>query len=655
MTSPVISSPNSPRLSSSSPLSSPAHSKSSSSYRPRPISSDRPLDGSMHFTILRHPSEAFEVMNVLRHSRKLCDVTLIVEEERFDVHKLVLASCSPYFKAMFTGGLRECRMDEIPLQGISPCTLSMLIDFAYTSEIHINEMNVSYLLPAATMFQMQHVVEACCTFLENQLDPSNCIGISDFANEHGCQELNKKARQYIYEHFTEVCKHEEFMQLNACQLIQLIKRDELNVNCESEVYDAVLAWVKYEERNRRPKLEQLLAGVRCVFLTPNFLRKQIQQCEILKSNQGCKDYLSRIFKDLTLHKKMPAGVARRHPAAPLVIYSAGGYLRHSLSNMECYYPRENTWTRLEPLALPRSGLGAAMVRGLFYAIGGRNNSPDGNQDSHAVDCFDPSTNLWHTCSSMSAPRNRVGVGVIDDLIYAVGGSHGSTHHQSVERYEPTEDVWSPVTSMATRRIGVGVAVVNRLLYAVGGFDGQKRLNSVECYTPETNSWHFVASMNTTRSGAGVCAIDNLIYAVGGYDGSSQLRTVERYDIEMDEWTFIAPMKFPRSALSVAVVEGSLFALGGYDGADFLASVEYYNFEKDDWEEVTHMSCGRSGHGVAVGVESSWVAKGGASNASSTLVDMGGAVVGVGGTAGGGASGAGSVRVRDLVVDDILAS
>ena len=52
----------------------------------------------------------------------------------------------------------------------------MLIDFAYTSEIHINEMNVSYLLPAATMFQMQHVVEACCTFLENQLDPSNCIG-----------------------------------------------------------------------------------------------------------------------------------------------------------------------------------------------------------------------------------------------------------------------------------------------------------------------------------------------------------------------------------------------------------------------------------------------------------------------------------------------
>ena len=148
-------------------------------------------------------------------------------------------------------------------QGISPCTLSMLIDFAYTSEIHINEMNVSYLLPAATMFQMQHVVEACCTFLKLQLDPSNCIGelifllcvpavfcdfvpsnsitpslyhllfpgISDFANEHGCQELYKKARQYIYEHFTEVCKHEEFMQLNACQLIQVYPCCSYRINC----------------------------------------------------------------------------------------------------------------------------------------------------------------------------------------------------------------------------------------------------------------------------------------------------------------------------------------------------------------------------------------------------------------------------------------
>jgi len=41
---------------------------------------------------------------------------------------------------------------------------------------------------------------------------------------------------------------------------------------------------------------------------------------------------------------------------------------------------------------------------------------------------------WLSRSSMNVPRNRVGVGVIDNKIYALGGSQGTVHHNSVERY-----------------------------------------------------------------------------------------------------------------------------------------------------------------------------------------------------------------------------
>lgn len=34
---------------------------------------------------------------------------------------------------------------------------------------------------------------------------------------------------------------------------------------------------------------------------------------------------------------------------------------------------------------------------------------------------------------MSVPRNRVGVGVMDGLMYACGGSSGTELHSSVER------------------------------------------------------------------------------------------------------------------------------------------------------------------------------------------------------------------------------
>lgn len=52
--------------------------------------------------------------------------------------------------------------------------------------------------------------------------------------------------------------------------------------------------------------------------------------------------------------------------------------------------------------------------------------------------------------------------------------------------------------MSTTRSRVGVAVVNGLLYAIGGYDGQSRLRTVEVYNPDTDTWTKVASMNTQR-------------------------------------------------------------------------------------------------------------------------------------------------------------
>ena len=401
-------------------------------YRPKPINEGSPLDGSMHFTIMKQPKESFEVMNHLRLNSQLCDVTLSADSETFMAHKVVLSAASPYFKAMFcTSGMRESDMETIPLKGIKPGVLATLIEFAYTAEIHVSELNVCALLPAATMFQMTHIVEACCTFLEHQLDPSNCLGIGDFAQAHGCQDLYQKARTYLFQNFSNVCTHEEFMQLSPTQLMNVIKQDELNVRCESEVYQSVINWVKFDESRRRSKLEHLLGAVRCHFLTPGFLQQQLKYCDILNNATTCKDYLTRIFQDLTLHRRCPE--KRRNPAAPPVLYVAGGYLRHSLSNLECYNPEIKEWSKLADLPMPRSGVAGCAVHGLIYIVGGRNNSPDGNVDSSAVDVYDPFMNLWRKCANMSVPRNRVGVGNIDGLLYAVGGSHGGTHHNTVER------------------------------------------------------------------------------------------------------------------------------------------------------------------------------------------------------------------------------
>ncbi|OXB52129.1 hypothetical protein ASZ78_015235 [Callipepla squamata] len=261
----------------------------------------------------------------------------------------------------------------------------------------------------------------------------NAIGIANFAEQIGCAELHQCMWEYGYVHLAEVSKQEEFFNLSHCQLATLISRDELNVRCESEVFHACINWVQYDCEQRRPYVQALLRAVRCHALTPHFLQMQLQKCELLRSDARCKDYLAQIFQDLTLHKPTPQVQPGRAPKVGQLIYTAGGYYRQSLGYLEAFNPRDGSWVRLADLQVPRSGLGGCVVGGLFYAVGGRNNSPDGNTDSAAIDCYNPMTNRWSPCAPMSVPRNRIGVGVIDGMIYAVGGSHGCVHHSSVER------------------------------------------------------------------------------------------------------------------------------------------------------------------------------------------------------------------------------
>ncbi|XP_051562974.1 kelch-like ECH-associated protein 1B [Myxocyprinus asiaticus] len=555
------------------------------------------------YTLESHTAAAFNIMNELRLERQLCDVTLRVkyndlEAVDFVAHKVVLASSSPVFRAMFTNGLKECGMEVVPIEGIHPKVMGRLIEFAYTASISVGEKCVIHVMNGAVMYQIDSVVKACCDFLVQQLDPSNAIGIANFAEQISCTELHQKAREYIYMNFSQVATQEEFFNLSHCQLVTLISRDELNVRCESEVFYACVEWVQYDRENRRPYVQALLQAVRCHSLTPHFLQRQLEHFEW---DAQSKDYLSQIFQDLTLHKPTKL-IPCRTPKVPQLIYTAGGYFRQSLSYLEAFNPCTGAWLRLADLQVPRSGLAACVISGLLYAVGGRNNAPEGNMDSNTLDCYNPMNNCWLPCAPMSVPRNRIGVAVIDGMIYAVGGSHGCVHHNSVERYDPERDCWHLVAPMLTRRIGVAVAVINRLLYAVGGFDGTHRLSSAECYNPEKDEWRTIASMNTVRSGAGVCALGNYIYVVGGYDGTNQLNTVERYDVETDSWSFTASMRHRRSALGVTAHHGRIYVLGGYDGNTFLDSVECFDPETDTWREVTKMTSGRSGVGVAVTME-----------------------------------------------------
>ncbi|KAJ3616884.1 hypothetical protein MTP99_009145, partial [Tenebrio molitor] len=163
------------------------------------------------------------------------------------------------------------------------------------------------------------------------------------------------------------------------------------------------------------------------------------------------------------------------------------------------------------------------------------------------DKYDPQTDQW-SCdvAPTTSCRTSVGVAVLDNLLYAVGGQDGVQCLNHVERYDPKENKWTKVAPMTTRRLGVAVAVLGGYLYAIGGSDGQSPLNTVERYDPRHNKWALVSPMSTRRKHLGCAVFNNLIYAVGGRDDCMELSSAERYNPHTNTWSPIVAMTSRRS-------------------------------------------------------------------------------------------------------------
>ncbi|XP_016103988.1 kelch-like protein 4 isoform X1 [Sinocyclocheilus grahami] len=210
---------------------------------------------------------------------------------------------------------------------------------------------------------------------------------------------------------------------------------------------------------------------------------------------------------------MPPMSTHRHGLGIAVLegpmYAVGGHDGWSyLNTVERWDPQARQWNYVASMSTPRSTVGVTALNGKLFAVGGR----DGSSCLRSMECFDPHTNKWSMCAPMSKRRGGVGVATYNSFLYAVGGhdapasSHCSRLSDCVERYDPKTDTWTTVSSLSVPRDAVGVCLLGDRLYAVGGYDGQTYLNSVESYDAQNNEWTEEVPLNIGRAGACVVVV-----------------------------------------------------------------------------------------------------------------------------------------------------
>ena len=555
------------------------------------------------FTSSEHASTLLNSMKTLREQNDLCDVTLRADNCDFAAHKIVLASGSPYFNAMFTNEHRESRQDKILVNGIDAVTFERLLDFMYSSSLEICEENVQNLLAGANLLQLTSVVDACCEFLKVRVDHENCLGIAAFSEMHGCADLHTFSWRYALENFSDVALTEEFLTTPASYLIDLIKSEDLNVHSEEEVLECVLRWFKNDELAHGNIIHSVLRHVKLPLIPWQTLSEKILSHDSLSSNPECQVLLTnaknfQLRPDLsemcTDDPEYSQYIPRKSVGQNTFVYVVGGETspgRSTVSSVDQFNPAKNTWRELASMDTTRRGVGVGILNGLLYAIGGS----DGVSALRLVECYDPHTNSWRRVADMNEERSSVAAVALGSHLYAVGGYDGiMSCLQTVERYDPATDTWSYVAEMNVARSMACVTALNNQLFAVGGYDGSSDFASSEYYDVEKDCWVMLEDMHSRRCMAGVAVLQGLLYVVGGCDHSQSLSSIEVYDPEKNQWSVQAEMNEPRSGLGVAVVGRKLYSVGGYTGvgSDYCSSVECYDPETNSWSYVAGMRIGR---------------------------------------------------------------
>ena len=278
-----------------------------------------------------------------RRNDKFCDITIIVGGKKYRAHKVILTAASPYFEAMFFSGMVESHQETVEVQNIDPEGFEAILSMIYDGQIFISDATVQSILFAASIFQIDHLKKACSDFLIKQLSPQNCLGIKIFAEAHGCYDLMELAHRHALSRFAEVSKSEEFKLLSLEHVTDLLKRDNIRVNDEEDMFDAAMGWINYCTEERAQYVAHLLRLVRLPLLSPEVLADKVKSTPLIQSNLECRDMLDEALISYALperRRNIPAQktTVRKCYYGMGIIYAVGGLnsLGGTLSSVERY-------------------------------------------------------------------------------------------------------------------------------------------------------------------------------------------------------------------------------------------------------------------------------------------------------------------------------
>ncbi|KAM4705835.1 kelch-like protein 40 [Rhinophrynus dorsalis] len=564
--------------------------------------------------------------DMLDHS-KFIDCVLKIKGKEFPCHRLVLAACSPYFRAMFLSELEESKKKEIDIEDVDPDVMGKILHYIYTSEIEITETNVQDIFAVANMFQIPSIFTVCVSFLQKKLCLSNCLAIFRLGLMLDCPRLAVSAREFLCDRFNLIARDEEFYQLSADELIAIISSDSLNIEKEEEVFEVVMKWAAKDKEKRAKALPVIFESIRFRLLPQDYIKNKVEKNALVKSNKELLEKLKMVKEaqegKLPIIKKKPAKASEDKEGQKVVngeeeeeedvlpgilndtlrfgmflknlifMISDTGAVAYDPSANECFFASLSAQIPKNHVSLSTKENQIFVAGGLYY----NEETKDDPLSSYFLQ-FDHLDSDWLGMPPVPSARCLFGLGESENSIYLIGGKElkeGEETLDSVLCYDRPSFKWGESDPLPYPVYGHAVVSHENLVYVIGGKGNDKKcLNKLCVYNPKKFEWKDLAPMKTARSLFGATIHNGKIFIAAGVTDTGLTNTVEAYDIKTNKWEDFTEFPQERSSLSLVSMDGTLYAIGGFatleNEAGELVPTELndiwrYNEEEKKWEGI----------------------------------------------------------------------
>uniref|UniRef100_W5NIR4 Kelch like family member 29 n=1 Tax=Lepisosteus oculatus TaxID=7918 RepID=W5NIR4_LEPOC len=564
--------------------------------------------GKYEFTDPWHPKEMLKELNEQRRAKEFTDLKIIVEGKEFEVHQNVLASCSLYFKDLVkrsSGENRNGEKLELTMTNISADVLELLLEFVYTGSLIIDSANAKTLLEAANKFQFNTFCKVCVSFLEKQLTASNCLGVLAMAEAMQCTELHNMAKAFALQNFPEVAGQEEILNISKEDFVSYLSNDSLNTKAEELVYETAIKWIKKDLANRVQHVSELLAVVRLPFIHPSYLLNVVDNEELIKSSEACRDLVNEAKRYHMLpHARQEMQTPRTRPrlsagVAEVIVLVGGrqviGMNQRALTAVTCFNPQNNKWYPLASLPFyDREFFSVISAGDNIYLSGGM----ESGVMLSDVWCYMSLLDNWNLVSRMTVPRCRHNSLVYDGKLYTIGGLGVAGNLDHVERYDTITNQWETVLPLPKPVHSAAATVCGGKIYVFGGVnDAGRSAGVLQSYVPQTNTWSFIESPMIDNKYAPAVTLNGFIFILGG----AYARATTIYDPDKGNIKAGPNMNHSRQFCSAVILDGKIYATGGIVSSEgpALGNMEIFDPCTNIWTLVQNMPCPLFRHGCVV--------------------------------------------------------